>query len=106
MRAASAPTPASAAAVAAAGTTAGTPVRTVTVATPDRRYDIVIGTGLLRLPSTWLGLPKAAQAVIVGNPTVDALHGDALQQALAPHYGRVSRVRNRSPSWLMKTCVL
>ena len=43
-------------------------------------------------PAAWTGLPRAAQAVIVTNPTVDALYGAALQQALAPHYGRVSRV--------------
>jgi 3-dehydroquinate synthase len=64
----------------------------VTVATADRRYDILIGAGLLPSPAAWTGLPRAAQAVIVSNPTVDALYGSALQQAIAPHYGRVSRV--------------
>ncbi|HSQ71927.1 MAG TPA: 3-dehydroquinate synthase, partial [Rubrivivax sp.] len=43
-------------------------------------------------PAAWTGLPRAVQAVIVSNPTVDALHGDALQAAIAPHYGRISRV--------------
>jgi 3-dehydroquinate synthase len=64
----------------------------VTVATADRRYDILIGAGLLPSPAAWTGLPRAAQAVIVSNPTVNALYGDALQQAIAPHYGRISRV--------------
>ena len=70
----------------------GAATRSVTVATPDRRYDILIGAGLLQSPAAWTGLPRAAQAVIVSNPTVDALHGHALQAAITPHYGRVSRV--------------
>jgi len=75
----------------AADTPAGS-VRKVSVATPGGRYDILIGAGLLHAPAAWAGLPRAAQAVIVSNPTVDALHGDALQQAIGTHYGRVSRV--------------
>ena len=66
--------------------------RSVTVATPDCRYDILIGAGLLRAPPAWTGLPHAARAVIVSNPTVDALYGNALEAAIAPHYGRISRV--------------
>ena len=66
--------------------------RSVAVATPGGRYDIRIGAGLLQSPSAWTGLPRAAQAVIVSNPTVDALYGDTLQQALTPHYGRIGRV--------------
>ena len=65
--------------------------RSVAVATPGGRYDILIGAGLLQQPSAWSGLPRAAQAVIVSNPTVDALYGPALQQAIAPHYGHISR---------------
>ena len=64
----------------------------VSVTTPHQRYDIHIGGGLLAAPAAWQGLPQAQHAVIVSNPTVDALYGDALQQALAPHYARVSRV--------------
>lgn len=64
--------------------------QTVTVATPDSRYDILIGGGLLGTAACWQGLPKATQAVIVSNPTVDALHGDALRAALAPLYPRLS----------------
>jgi len=75
----------------AADTPAGS-IRKVSVATPGGRYDILIGAGLLHAPAAWAGLPRAAQAVIVSNPTVDALHGDALQQAIGTHYGRVSRV--------------
>ena len=69
------------------------PASQVTVATPHSRYEIVIGSGLLASPAAWQGLPKATQAVIVSNPTVDAAYGEALQAALAPHYDRVSRLR-------------
>ncbi|MBK1614647.1 3-dehydroquinate synthase [Rubrivivax gelatinosus] len=65
---------------------------TVTVTTADTRYGILIDAGLLASASTWAGLPKAAQAVIVTNTTVDALHGDALRRALAPLYPSVSTV--------------
>jgi len=65
---------------------------TVTVATADSRYDIVIGAGLLAAAGSWQGLPKAAQAVIVSNPAVDTLYGAALRQALAPHYRETSTV--------------
>ena len=66
------------------------PARTVVVGTPSHRYDILIGSGLMRSTSSWHGLPKASQAVIVSNATVHALHGTALQVALAPHYPQVS----------------
>ncbi|MFY9512041.1 MAG: 3-dehydroquinate synthase, partial [Rubrivivax sp.] len=65
---------------------------TVPVATPGGSYDILIGSGLLTTPAAWSGLPRAAQAVIVSNPTVDALHGAALRAALAPHYAQLSQV--------------
>jgi 3-dehydroquinate synthase len=64
----------------------------VAVATPHHRYDIVIGSGLLTSAAAWQGLPRASQAVIVSNPTVDALYGATLAQALAPHYARTSRL--------------
>ncbi len=68
------------------------PTRAVTVATPHSRYDILIDTGLLARPDAWQGLPRSSHAVIVSNPTVDALYGKALQGAIAPHHGHVSRV--------------
>jgi 3-dehydroquinate synthase len=64
----------------------------LTVQTPGARYDILIAGGLLRSAAAWQGLPRAGQAVIVANPTVAALHGDALQAAITPLYRRVSRV--------------
>ena len=66
--------------------------RTVAVSTPSHRYDILIGAGVLQSAASWLGLPKAGQAVIVSNATVHALHGPALHRALAPHYPRVTDV--------------
>jgi 3-dehydroquinate synthase len=70
-------------------TTSAAPA-TVTVSAGDSRYDILIAGGLLGAAAPWQGLPKAALAVVVTNPTVDALHGPALRRALAPHFGRVS----------------
>jgi 3-dehydroquinate synthase len=64
----------------------------VEVVTPDARYDILIQPGLLQRPDAWAGLPRAAQAVVVSNPVVDALHGAALRAALAPHYAQLSTV--------------
>jgi 3-dehydroquinate synthase len=68
------------------------PAGTVTVTTPDTRYAILIDSGLFGRPATWQGLPASAQAVIVSNPTVDALYGDALAAAIAPQHRQVSRV--------------
>ena len=66
--------------------------RTVKVATPDSRYDILIAGQLLHDPAAWAGLPASAQAVIVSNPTVHSLYGPALAGAIAPHHGCISRV--------------
>ncbi len=65
---------------------------TVAVATPGGHYPILIGAGLLAQPSTWAGLPRAADAVIVSNPAVWALFGRQLQAALRPLHRRVSHV--------------
>jgi 3-dehydroquinate synthase len=62
----------------------------VPVSTPGHRYDIHIAAGALADPAAWQGLPSAAQAVIVTNTTVQALHAPALQRALASHYRRIT----------------
>ncbi|MFT3819491.1 MAG: 3-dehydroquinate synthase [Rubrivivax sp.] len=62
----------------------------VPVSTPGHRYDIHIAAGALADPAPWQGLPAAAQAVIVTNTTVQALHGAALQRALASHYREIT----------------
>ncbi|WP_375137460.1 3-dehydroquinate synthase [Rubrivivax rivuli] len=66
--------------------------RTVAVATPGGRYDILIGSGLLQDASSWADLPASSQAVIVSNATVDALYGDDLAASLASRHRQVSRV--------------
>jgi 3-dehydroquinate synthase len=65
---------------------------TVPVATPGGSYDILIGSDLIDRPATWAGLPRARLALIVTNTTVDALLGERLAHALAPHYARVERL--------------
>jgi len=68
------------------------PASAVVVTTPDTRYDILIAGGLFGNTAAWRGLPASAQAVIVSNPTVDALYGDALAAAITHNHRRVSRV--------------
>ena len=55
----------------------------------DRRYDILIGSGLLDRPSSWSGLPKASSAVIVTNTTVAPLYARRLQNALQGFYANL-----------------
>jgi 3-dehydroquinate synthase len=62
----------------------------VDVAAGDSRYPIRIGPALFADPASWHGLPAAARAVVVTNPVVDALHGDALRRALAAHYANLT----------------
>ena len=65
---------------------------TVQIDLDTRSYPIRIGSGLLGQPETWAGLPKARQAVIVTNTTVQPLYAAQLEQALAPHYAQVRTV--------------
>lgn len=58
----------------------------------DRSYQIVIGSGLLGDASSYLGLPKARDAVIVSNQTVAPLYAGLLQAVLSNHYERVQRI--------------
>lgn len=68
---------------------AGAAPCSVPIALGDRSYDILIGEHLIGDGSTWQGLPAAATAVIVSNPTVAGLYGAALASALVPLYPRV-----------------
>ena len=63
--------------------------RTYTVELDERSYPILIGSGLFDRPSTFAGLPRASQAVIVSNTTVAPLYAQRLQAALSAHYGQV-----------------
>ncbi len=67
-------------------------VRTVEVATPGHRYDILIGAGLLSAPPNWQDLPQALHAVIVSNATVSGHFGARLARTLQPHYAQISTV--------------
>ena len=68
------------------------PEHQVAVITPGHRYDIHIGAELLGSTQTWQDLPRAGDAVVVSNPTVHALYGDALARQLSPSFRRVSSV--------------
>jgi 3-dehydroquinate synthase len=65
---------------------------TVSIALGERSYPIVIGSGLLDDAHTWVGLPRAAAALIVTNDTVGPLYGEHLRRALEPHYSQVHTV--------------
>ena len=65
---------------------------TVQIALDARSYPIRIGSGLLGQADTWGDLPKARQAVIVTNTTVQPLYAAQLEQALAPYYAQVRTV--------------
>ena len=66
------------------------PTQQVPVDTGFDRYDILIGAGLLDAASSWQGLPRAAQALIVSNTRVAPLYAARLSQALAGLYTTVS----------------
>jgi 3-dehydroquinate synthase len=55
----------------------------------DRGYDILIGSGVLREPASFAGLPAATHAAIVSNRVVAPLYASALRAALEPHFARI-----------------
>lgn len=55
----------------------------------DRRYDILIGQGLLTDPARFAGLPKSSTALIVTNTTVGPLYTAKLKQAIGAHHKTV-----------------
>ena len=64
----------------------------VSIELESRSYDILIGNDLLRAPSSYEGLPRATDAMIVTNSTVAPLYAPALKAALAARYRRVHLV--------------
>jgi 3-dehydroquinate synthase len=62
---------------------------TVPIELGDRRYEILIGQGLIADAATWLDLPRGAAAAIVSNTTVAPLYAQRLQAALRPLYSTV-----------------
>jgi 3-dehydroquinate synthase len=65
---------------------------TVRIDLGDRSYDILIGSGLLRLPETFADLPEASDAVVVSNVTVAPMYFDGLKKALQRKYSRIHLV--------------
>jgi 3-dehydroquinate synthase len=68
------------------------PAVRVPIALGERSYDILIGERVLDDPTSYEGLPRAATAVVVSNPTVSALHGARLHAQLEGRYARVLHV--------------
>jgi 3-dehydroquinate synthase len=62
---------------------------TVSIDLGERRYDILIGEGLLQSPDTFKGLPKSSKALIVTNTTVGPLYTAQLREAIAPYHQQV-----------------
>ena len=58
-------------------------MRTINVELGDRSYPIYIGKDLLGNPALWRKHVRAKQVLLVTNPTVAALYGDAIRCALA-----------------------
>lgn len=55
----------------------------------DRRYDILIGSGLLDSTAHVACGPASAEALIVTNTTVAPLYAERLRQSLSAHHARV-----------------
>jgi 3-dehydroquinate synthase len=58
----------------------------------ERRYDILIGSGLLGASSSYDDLPRATDAMIVTNVTIAPLYAQALRSAITDRHRRVHRV--------------
>ena len=68
---------------------AGVTNRSVSVDLGDRRYDILVGCGLLDEPRAFEGLPRAAAALIVSNTRVAPLYAERLARSIAALYKKV-----------------
>ena len=64
----------------------------ITVDLGERRYDVVIGRGLLDDPATWRSDPAGAAAMVVTNSTVAPLYLERLVHALRGRHRRVHSV--------------
>jgi len=65
------------------------PAAQVQIDLGERSYPILIGGGLLADPTTFAGLPRAAQALIVTNATVAPLYALTLKAALQAQFAKV-----------------
>ncbi len=69
-----------------------TPSTRVSIELADRRYDILIGSGLLDRAADVACGPACADALIVTNTTVAPLYAERLQRVLATHHARVHTI--------------
>ncbi|MFZ5550355.1 MAG: 3-dehydroquinate synthase [Pseudomonadota bacterium] len=82
----------SASAATAAASSRELPTERVRVSLAERSYDILIGPGLLAGDESWVGLPSAAQALIVTNETVGPMYAAALGAKLTACYRNVHQL--------------
>jgi 3-dehydroquinate synthase len=68
------------------------PEQRVAIELGDRRYDILIGRGLINQASAWSGLPKSATALVVTNTCVGPLYAERVISALRARHARVLMV--------------
>jgi 3-dehydroquinate synthase len=57
-----------------------------------RRYDVLLGSGVLTRPESWPDVCRGHRALVVTNPTVAALHAASLEQSLKQRYTHVHRI--------------
>ena len=65
----------------------------VDVELADRRYQILIGQGLLPRPDSFIGCTSGAEALVVSNDTVASLYAGSLIEALRPTFKRVELLK-------------
>ena len=68
------------------------PTPQLSIELADRRYDILIGCGLLDQPHTVACGAASSEALIVTNTTVAPLYAERLQRVLATHHARVHTI--------------
>lgn len=68
------------------------PAQQVDIDLGDRSYGILIGPGVLDAPQSYVGLPRAASAMIVTNTTVAPLYLERLVEVLKPTYPAIRTV--------------
>jgi 3-dehydroquinate synthase len=68
------------------------PIERVRIELAERSYDIVIGSGLLDRPETYVDLPAGTGAVVVTNVTVAKLLAERLVAALRGRFARVQLI--------------
>ncbi|MFM9914469.1 MAG: 3-dehydroquinate synthase [Rhizobacter sp.] len=73
-------------------TSSTSPSAHVSIDLADRRYDILIGSGLLDRATDVACGPRTSEALIVTNTTVAPLYAERVRQVLAAHHSRVHTI--------------